>query len=328
MTMPQSSVEVIAVGECLVAFRPERTGPLFSASTFEAHIAGAEATVCVGLRRLDHNAALIGRVGCDGLGELVLRELRAEDVDVRGVRTDDHACTGIQVRENRGFGSSEFLYYRSDSAGSRLSPEDVYRHEALIAEAKWLHLTGITPALSPTAREAILVAAELAASHGTAISFDINMRSKLWADLDEARKTFRELAGRSDVLFAGEGEAELMVGDGSIESVGSRLLSVVRPGGSVVVKLGKEGAVSFAHDREMCVGHAAEVDRVRDTVGAGDAFVAGYLSARLDLLDECAGLERAHLCAAYAISSYGDTAGLPHREEIGSVRTSSEEVVR
>jgi 2-dehydro-3-deoxygluconokinase len=324
---PDGRIDVVGIGECLIAFRPLTAGPLFAASSFEADVVGAEANVCIGLARLDHHAALIGRVGADGLGESVLRQLRMEGVDVRATTIDPEAATGIQVREWRGFGPSEFIYYRRGSAGSRLCADDVRRNEELIAGARWLHLSGITPALSPEARDAVQLAADTAAASGTSISFDINVRTKLWPDVGEAKEALLELARRSDLVFAGDTEAALIVGNGSVEGLGERLLAVVRPGGTVIVKLEKEGAVAFA-DGTTYSSPGLPVKNVVDSVGAGDAFAAGYLSAVLDGLDQAAALARANACGAFAISASGDTRGLPRRYEVERLGSRMDEIVR
>ena len=327
MSSPVAAVDVVGIGECLVAFQPLTTGPLFAATSFEAHVVGAEANVCVGLARLEHRAAFIGRVGADGLGESIVRQLRMEDLDTSGTIVDPTAPTGVQIRERRGFGSSEFLYYRRDSAGSRLAAEDVHRHEAMLTAARWIHLSGITLALSADAREASYAAAELAAAGETGVSFDLNLRTKLWPDAEEAADTLLDFVRRCDLVFAGESEAAFLVGDGAVETLGERLLAAIRPGGTVVLKLGPAGAVAFWDGRALA-SPAQRVERVDDVVGAGDAFAAGFLSGRLDGLPDEESLVRANTCGAFAVAASGDMRGLPRRHEVQRFATSLDEVVR
>lgn len=320
--------DVVGLGECMVAFQPLAKGPLFTANAFEPHVVGAESNVCVGVVRLAHKAAMIGRVGADGLGEAILRDLRMEGVGVDAMEVDQDAQTAVQIRERRGFGASEFLYYRRDSAGSRLSPDQVRGCEALIAQASWLHVSGITLAVSSQAREAAHLAAEIAGVHGTMVSFDVNLRRKLWPDAKVASQSLLEFAARSDLVFAGEAEAAYLVGEGATDELGASLLNACRRSATAVLKLGDRGAISLNGDGQThsCNGH--KVPFVADVVGAGDAFAAGYISGRLDGLADDLSLERANLCGAFAVSAAGDTRGLPCRAEVQRLTLPFEEVMR
>ena len=149
--------EVVTLGECLISLIATAPGPLAEATAFERHVAGAEANVAVGLARLGRSVAYIGRVGGDGFGTAIVRKLRGEGVDVRHLAVDDGAATGLMLRERRALGAAQVVYARTGSAGSRLSVVDVDRAatDGVFAGARWLHVTGITPALSPTAHDAV-----------------------------------------------------------------------------------------------------------------------------------------------------------------------------
>jgi 2-dehydro-3-deoxygluconokinase len=142
-----AALEVITLGEPLIALVAREAGPLAEATTFERHVAGAEANVAVGLARLGHATAFIGRVGDDGFGTAIRRHLRGEGVDVSMLATDPSAPTGVLVRERRTLGASQVTYLRSGSAGSRLRPDDVASalSSRTLRGARWLHVTGITP---------------------------------------------------------------------------------------------------------------------------------------------------------------------------------------
>ena len=118
------TVEVVTLGECLVALIAESVGSLAEAARFERHVVGAEANVAVGLARLGHSVGYIGRVGDDAFGTAILRRLRAEGVDVRWLRVDAEAApTGLLIRERQPLGPSEVLYRRAGSAGSHLTAD-------------------------------------------------------------------------------------------------------------------------------------------------------------------------------------------------------------
>jgi len=141
---------LVTLGETMALFTADRVGPLRHATTMRVGIAGAESNVAIGVRRLGHPAAWIGRVGSDELGQLVLGRLRAERVEVDAAVVDPEAPTGLMVKEHRTADLARVVYYRRGSAGSRLAPGDL--DEARIRGARVLHLTGITPALSASAR--------------------------------------------------------------------------------------------------------------------------------------------------------------------------------
>ena len=313
-------VEVVTLGEALVSFVATTPGPLAEARSFERHIAGAEANVAVGLARLGHTVSLIGRVGGDGFGTAIRRHLRGEGVDVRHLATDPDATTGIMFRERRVLGAVDVLYARAGSAGSRVSPEDVERAgvDGVFAGASWLHLTGITPALSESARAAVVRAVELAAAANLTVSLDVNLRRRLWPD-DVAAPVLRSIAAGVDVVLGSPDELAAIAGRPDERDADpthlARATLDLGPG-LVVVKLGSGGAVAVSRDGESVACPAVAVASVVDPVGAGDAFCAGFIVSRLDGADLEDALRAANACGASAVAASGDMAGLPERAEL------------
>ncbi|WP_435876983.1 sugar kinase [Streptomyces acidicola] len=276
-------------------------------------IAGAESNVAIGLARLGHRVRWVGRVGADELGTLVLRTLRAESVDTGHAVTDDTGRpTGLLLTEPRMGTLTRVSYYRTDSAGSAVSPADVL--PALTPGTRVLHLTGITPALGPSAAETALAAVTAARDAGITVCLDINHRSRLWT-AERARTALRPLLARTDLLVASEDELPLAL-DRPAGSESANVRSLLAEGVTeVVVKRGARGATGFtAH--ETVDRAARQVDAV-DLVGAGDAFVAGYLSGFLQGADMPTRLHRAVTTAAFAVTTRGDWEGLPTRDELG-----------
>lgn len=307
-------VEVVTLGECLVALVASAPGPLAESAAFERHIAGAEANVAVGLARLGHLVVYIGRVGADGFGTAILRKLRGEGVDVSGLTVAAGAPTGVLIRERRVLGPSQVLYYRAGSAGSQLAPEDVDAATGFRgAGARWLHVTGITPALSASARAAVDRAIELARAAGMTISLDLNLRRRLWSEA-EAAPVFRALAERADVVMGDADEAAVAVGAGDPETLARRLVAL--GASTAVIKLGAEGAVAARRDGSVVHSPALAVAQVLDPVGAGDAFAAGFIAATLEGRGLEAALRMANACGAAAVAAVGDMAGLPDRAEL------------
>lgn len=303
---------VVTLGETMALFLAEQPGPLREATTFRRLTAGAESNVAIGLCRLGQSAGWLGRVGDDDLGRGILFRLRGEGVDLSRAIVDPGAPTGVMIRERREVGPLEALYYRRGSAGSRLSPADL--DAGYIGAARFLHLTGITPALSPSCREAVFAAAELARAAGATVVLDPNLRLKLWS-AEEARATLRELAARCDIILPGADEAELLTGESDPERAARALLAL--GAGLVVVKLGAGGALAVGPDG-VVPSPAVPLPRVVDPVGAGDAFAAGFLTGRLRGLDLGASLALANRCGALAMTVAGDIEALPRWEEVAA----------
>jgi len=312
--------EVVTLGECLMAFVARSAGPLASATTFDRFIAGAEANVAVGLARLGHTAAYLGRVGDDGFGEAIRRGIRGEGVETRFLATDGSATTGVMFRERRTLGAAQVVYLRRGSAGSRLSGDDVERavDGGLFDGSRWLHLTGITAAISDQAREANVRAADLAHERGLTVSLDINLRRRLWSD-DVAGPVLRDLSSRSDVLFGSPDELAVVTGQAAEADPETLVRAALADGPSVVIaKLGANGALLARAEvpDHPIASPAVPLATVVDPVGAGDGFCAGFIAARLEGCDFERALAYANACGASAAAALGDQTGLPDRREL------------
>jgi 2-dehydro-3-deoxygluconokinase len=279
---------VVTLGETMGLFTATSVGSLAHADTFRLGVGGAESNVAIGLSRLGARAVWIGRVGADEVGDLVRRELRAEGVDLRAL-VDERATTGIMLKNRRTAQHTRVQYYRAGSAGSRLSPGDI--DADLIAGADVLHVTGITPALSSSAADAIDYAIDLARTAGVAVSFDINHRAALWSR-ETASTVYQAIAAQSTIVFAG---FDLGVGE-------------------VIIKLGAEGCYALI-DGQVFAVPAVAVEAL-DTVGAGDAFVAGYLAERLEGAEPHQRLQTAVQAGAFACLGLGDWESLPTRDDL------------
>ncbi|WP_206317618.1 sugar kinase [Streptomyces composti] len=286
-------------------------GPLRLGGCLGLSAAGAESNVAIGLARLGHRVRWVGRVGADELGALVLRTLRAEGIDTDYAVTDDTGRpTGLLLTEPRLGTLTRVHYYRAGSAGSALLAADVL--PALTAGVRVLHLTGITPALAPSAAEAARAAVTAARQAGITVCLDVNFRTRLWTT-DSAREALRPLLAGTDLLVASEDELPLALERvmGEADGVKSLLAQGVR---DVVVKRGARGATVYTAQGRADLP-ARRVPAV-DVVGAGDAFVAGYLSAALDGADATGRLRRAVTTAGFAVATRGDWEGLPTRDEL------------
>lgn len=302
--------EVVTLGETMALMKAATPGPLAFTESLRLGIGGAESNVAIALRRLGTSVTWVGRVGADSLGDLVLRELMAEGLDVECSR-DSGAPTGLMIKERRTNETAKVWYYRSGSAGSRLGAEHL--PERKIAAARLLHITGITPALSASAAAAVQAAVDCAKTAGTMVSLDLNYRSALWSK-QAAAAAFQALVRQADVVFAGDDEAAIVVGEAADPLELARRLATLGPE-QVVIKLGARGCVALIAGREY--RQDAVPVRAVDTVGAGDAFVGGYLAELLDGQPAQQRLLTAVRTGAYACLVSGDWEGMPRRSELG-----------
>jgi 2-dehydro-3-deoxygluconokinase len=299
---------VVTLGETMGLLRAASIGSLEHVSDFALHIGGAESNVAIGVARLGRPAVWMGRVGDDGVGRRVLRELRAEGVTVDAV-VDPDARTGLMLKETPTAGRTRVSYYRTASAGSRIGIDDL-GYDA-IESAGVLHVTGITLALSESAEQAVFAAIGAAVAAGVPVSFDVNHRPALWGDRDPT-PLYRRVAERSEIVFAGADEAELLVGAGSPDQLAARIADLGPT--QAIVKLGEDGCVASIDGEALSV--PAEKITPLDTVGAGDAFVAGYLVALLDGLPPADRLRQGARCGAFACLGPGDWESLPRRADL------------
>jgi 2-dehydro-3-deoxygluconokinase len=298
---------VITAGETMVLGVPARPGRLRHAASLELKVGGAESNVAIALSRLRISAGWVSFLGDDEPGQLVLDRVRGEGVDTSQVRRLQDHPTGLYLREQVG-AATRVYYYRRDSAASAMA-EDAF-DAGYLEGAEFLHLTGITPALSEECRRFVLWVAEEAGESGTQLSFDVNFRSKLWSP-EEARAFAEELLPRVDLFFVGDEEARALWGRDDEEFL--QELAGMGPQ-EVVLKRGKEGSVVVVGG-EVLEQAAFPVEEV-DPVGAGDAFVAGYLAGHLWDLEAEERLRVANAMGALSVATLGDYEGLPDSEEL------------
>jgi 2-dehydro-3-deoxygluconokinase len=283
---------------------PARPGRLRHAASLELKIGGAESNLAIALSRLGLSAGWMSLLGDDEPGQLVLDRVRGEGVDTSRVRRVRDLPTGLYLREQVG-PDARVYYYRKGSAASTLAPETFGPGD--LAGADFLHLTGITPALSEECGAFTLWAASEAEAR---VSFDVNYRSKLWGP-EEARSFVEEILPSVDLLFVGDDEARALWGRDDEGLV--RELAAAGPR-EVVLKLGKEGSLALVEGR-LISQPAFPVEEV-DPVGAGDAFDAGYLAGHLWNLAPEERLRVANAMGALSVATLGDYEGLPDRGEL------------
>jgi sugar/nucleoside kinase (ribokinase family) len=304
--------DVLTVGEAMALLVAQQPGPLAGVSHFVRSSAGAELNVATGLSRLGWKVAYVTRVGADPFGDYLLATLDKEGIDRRFARVDGSHPTGSMLKSCEPDGRDpQIAYFRQGSAASFLGPEDAPAEG--LAGVRWLHLTGISVALSQSLRALIQLLLNQARAAGTTVSFDPNLRQRLWPDAATMVRTINPYALQSDLLLPGLSEGQLLSGQSTAHDVAAWYLDQgVR---QVVIKLGPQGAhVADATGHHMVLGFS--VPRVVDTVGAGDGFAAGVISGLLDGLSLAEAALRGNAIGARVVQFVGDSEGLPNRQEL------------
>jgi 2-dehydro-3-deoxygluconokinase len=302
------TLDIVAAGEAMVLGVPPARGRLRHAASLELKIGGAESNLAIALSRLGLRSGWAGFLGEGEPGQLVLDRIRAEGVDTSQVRRVPGLSTGLYLREQIG-AEVRVYYYRRGSAASTMGPDAL--DPAYLKEAKFLHLTGITPALSDECRSFALWAARTARTAGVRVSFDVNYRSRLWPP-NEARSFVEEMLPLADILFVSDEEAGALW-DRSGEEFARELAE--RGPEEVLLKMGSEGALLALAGGEVLRQPAFPVEEV-DPIGAGDAFAAGYLAGHLWNLSPEERLRVGCAMGAFSVGTLGDYEGLPDEEEL------------
>lgn len=305
---------MITLGEPMAVLIAEETGRLEDVRHFERGLAGAELNVAVGISRLGHEAVYLTRLGADPYGRYIRNFIEKEEIRTEAIYTDAEHLTGSYLKGKVLTGDPEIFYYRKNSAASCLSAKDVEQTD--FSGAEWLHLTGISPALSESCREAVLATVKKAREHGMTVSFDPNIRPSLWKSEEEMRSSINQIAVLCDYVFPGIGEGKILTGFETPEEIADFYLKEGCAG--VVVKNGKQGALYKLRGETMRAVPGFDVEHIVDTVGAGDGFAAGVISGCMEGLPMEDAVRRGNAVGAMAIMAKGDNEGLPDRDRLNA----------
>jgi 2-dehydro-3-deoxygluconokinase len=315
-------LDVVTLGETMVLFEPNENGLVQYTENFKKKVGGAESNVAIGLSKLGHSVSWISKLGKDPFGQYIYSVIRGEGVDVNQVKFDPHASTGIYFKQTGGFNQTNVYYYRKHSAASFLSPHDI--KEENISKARFLHITGITPALSQSCYETVKYAIKLARKNNVKVVFDPNIRHKLW-DSSNYIPVLKELLEMSDFFLPGFDELKLLFPNEEIEEIIPKILRFGVE--TIVVKNGAAGATYYtSSERKNVSGYPNE--HVVDPVGAGDGFAAGFLSGLIENLSLYDSVKRGNLIGSMVTMVHGDCEGLPTREEVLGFERKTSDVQR
>lgn len=311
--MPHA-LDVITIGEAMAMFVATKTGELSAVDHFIKRVAGAELNVATGLARLGLKVGWVSRVGNDSFGQFVLDTLKKEGIETTGVTLDDRYPTGFQLKSKVTDGTDPIVeYFRKGSAASHLSVEDF--NPIWFTAARHLHLSGVAAALSASSYALLDHAAGAMKAAGKTISFDPNLRPVLWKSEAEMVEKLNHLAFQADWVLPGVKEGQILTGEKTPEGIADFYLN--RGVKAVILKTGADGAWFKTANGEQGAVAAVKVENVVDTVGAGDGFAVGVVSALLEGKTLHQAITRGNIIGSLAIQVQGDSEGLPTREQLG-----------
>lgn len=314
---------IISFGEFLVDMVSDANVSLGDARSFLKAPGGAPANVAVGARRLGVSARFVGQVGADAFGDWLLEIMETEGVDSKYLLQTTQARTTIAFVASRHDGKKDICFYRNPGADMLLASDAIdggLFSDELFDDAQVFHCGSLSLSQNPC-REAQFKAVRMARERGVLVSFDPNWRSSIWSDLQVAHDLIWEMMRLSDVVKVAEEEWEFITGTSDLEK-GAQKIRAAGPQ-LVVVTRGEKSA--YFNCRSTCGYVDGFVVESVDTLGAGDAFVAGLLARLLEYSALEAALENATLkqivrfanaCGALATTKSGAIPALPSRSEV------------
>lgn len=295
---------ILALGEAMIEFNQSRPGH----PEFLQGFGGDTSNFCIAAARQGASAGFVSAVGDDQLGRLLCELWQREGVDTDFVRIDRDAQTGVYF-VTHGPNGHQFDYLRAGSAASRYAPDDLPLDALAAAQA--VHLSGISLAIGTAACDAAFAAIGHARNHGAKVSFDTNLRLKLWP-LPRARAVMREALRLTDICLPSWDDVTALTGADDRDAIVDAMLEL---GPQVVaLKLGKDGAyVATPHERRVVPGFAVAAI---DATGAGDCFGGAFVARLVAGDDPFTAARYANAAAALSTTGYGAVAPIPRKDAV------------
>lgn len=305
---------VVTIGELCGVFVAKEIGRMRYCRDYTIRPGGAEATVAAGVTRLGFDAGWISVFGEDEMGHLLLNLLRGEGVDTSLVKMLPGKNTSVFLRERLPGGNARHFYYRKGSAFTYISPDIL--DEDYIASAKYLHLTGITPALSESAEATMWKAVEIAKAHGVKFIFDPNVRLSLWSR-EKARETIEKFLSAADIVMPGLEDLQMLCGSSmTMEEALAHLKSLGCK--NIILKNGVKEVLVDAEGVTESVPIVPLANPL-DLMGAGDSFAAGFIAGLLREMSYPDAVRLGNLVARCAIQMPGNIEALPSWAEVSRI---------
>jgi len=300
-----TSPAIVSIGEPLIEFNRPRDG---DGRTWLQGFGGDSQNVAIAAARQGTSAGYLTSVGQDWMGDAFLELWKSEGVDASRVSRHPTAPTGVNFVIH-GPAGHKFDYLRKNSAASLMTPADVPRD--YIAGARFLHVSAISQAISETARAACATAIAAARASGVKVSYDTNLRLRLW-DLATARTEIHATIPLCDVALPSLDDSQQLTGLSAAEDIADFYLDLGAP--MVALKMGGEGALLALPGRHIRI--APHRVAALDATGAGDTFDGAFLSRLLAGDDPETAARYANVAAALSTMGYGAVTPIPRREVV------------
>lgn len=309
--------EVMTIGEPMVNLIAESSETYEEARNLPRQMAGAEFNVAIGVNRQGHSVSYITTLGNDWQGDLIVDYMNNTGIGTDAIRRTTEAPTGYQLKVVSDDGDPKVIYFRKGSAASTTTPDIVDGID--FDGVKVLHVSGVFAALTASTYQTLEHLVDVAKQHGVFVTFDPNPRPALWPSQEAMIKATNKLAAKADVFMPGLSEGQLFSGKQHPRDIANHYLDMgVR---QVIIKLGDAGSALFERNDDGSLKETVVPSfqvKVVDTVGAGDGFASGVITALLEGLDDEHLLERANAVGAIQVTSISDSEGLPTRDELAS----------
>jgi 2-dehydro-3-deoxygluconokinase len=302
--------DVITIGDAMITFNPSSTGPMRFVQSFDRKVGGAELNFAIGCSRLGLCTGWISRLGNDEFGKHIFNFVRGEGIDVSEVKLVDGYPTSLNFKEIMEGGDGSTYYYRANSPTKSLTNESI--KSSYFESAKLLHITGVFPAIDEKNIEIIHTAISEAKKQNLLISFDPNIRLKLWTK-ERAKKVLLEFLPHVDIFLTGLEEAELLLGTSDPVEIFEECKKLGIS--NVAIKLGEKGSIGYQNG-EYLEASPVVPKKIVDTVGAGDGFDAGFVYGVLNGWSLEKTLRFANTIGSMVVSVKGDNEGLPYLEDV------------
>lgn len=304
--------KVLLLGEPMGLFVATTTGDLEEVINFDKTVSGAELNVAIGLKRLGHKPYYVSKIGKDVLGRYIQNFIEKEGIETDYLIMDDNHQTGIQMKSKVLDGDAYAPYFRQGSAASTLSKSDISSLD--ISSFDHVHITGVSLGISATFRNMIYYVIDEARNANIPISFDPNIRKEMWDNEHEMKVILNDVAFKSDYFLPGLKEGQLLTGLKDPKEICEYYAknSNIR---AIVMKLGPKGALYY-NEGMFDTSSSYVVEKIVDTVGAGDGFAAGFLSGLLENKTLQEAVDDGNAVGSMQLLHWSDNQGLPTQDEL------------
>ena len=310
MTHLSKTLDIVALGEAMVEFNQTKGQQPDEPTKYLQGFGGDTSNAAIAASRAGARVAYLSRLGADRWGDRLMDLWQRENVDTTTVLRDAQAPTGMYFVSHDAQGH-HFSYARAGSAASRMQPQDLAHWQDAIASSQWLHLSGISLAISASACDTAFAAMQQARSVGAGVALDSNLRLSLWP-LARAQACIRHAVSLCDLFLPSLEDMTALTGLTQAQDIID--WSHAHGAAQVVLKLGADGALASDGQTQRTVkGHTVQAV---DATGAGDCF-AGNLLARLSAGDSLwDATAYANAAASLSVQGYGAVAPLPRRNDV------------